>query len=211
MENDAATPDQILDAAEALFAKQGFAATTIKQIGAAAGLNPALIYYYFGDKEKLYRELLRRTFGRFVGEAASRVGAAVPPEDAIRALIGWQAEALGGHPTLPRLIAREMLDAQGERAREEIARLAAGPFARLCAVIEEGQRAGVFRADMSARFAAISAVSLLPYAHIARPAVGVMLGGGVEGPAPEQMEAYARHAAEFVLSALAVRPDPNDG
>lgn len=211
MENDATTPDQILDAAEALFAKQGFAATTIKQIGAAAGLNPALIYYYFGDKEKLYRELLRRTFGRFVGEAASRVGAPASPGEAIRALIGWQAEALGAHPALPRLIAREMLDAQGERAREEIARLAAGPFARLCAIIEEGQRAGVFRSDLNPRFAAISAVSLLPYAHIARPAVGMMMERGIEGPTREQMEAYGRHAAEFVLSALAARPDPNEG
>lgn len=211
MENDAATPDQILDAAEALFAKQGFAATTIKQIGAGAGLNPALIYYYFGDKEKLYRELLRRTFGRFVGEAASRVGAAVPPQEAIRALIGWQSEALAADPALPRLIVRELLDAQGERAREEIARLVAGAFTRLCAVIEEGQRAGLFRADLSARFCAISAISLLPYAHIATPVIGMLMGNGDERPTREQMEAYGRHAAEFVLSALAARPDPNDG
>jgi AcrR family transcriptional regulator len=45
----------ILDAAERLFAAQGFPRTTIKQIGQAAGVNSALLYYYFGDKDRLYR------------------------------------------------------------------------------------------------------------------------------------------------------------
>ena len=43
----------ILDAAEALFASRGFDATTIKQIGTRAKVNPALLYYYFGDKKAL--------------------------------------------------------------------------------------------------------------------------------------------------------------
>lgn len=38
-----------------LFEKRGFAAVTIKSIGEAAGVNPALIYYYFKDKEDLFR------------------------------------------------------------------------------------------------------------------------------------------------------------
>jgi len=47
------TRDLILDAAEQLFAAQGFTATTIKQIGRAAGVNSALLYYYFADKDRL--------------------------------------------------------------------------------------------------------------------------------------------------------------
>jgi AcrR family transcriptional regulator len=38
-----------------LFERRGFAAVTIKSIGEAAGVNPALIYYYFKDKEDLFR------------------------------------------------------------------------------------------------------------------------------------------------------------
>ena len=54
------TRDSILDAAEALFARQGFDATTIKDIGTAAGVNAALLYYYFTDKATLYEAVLRR-------------------------------------------------------------------------------------------------------------------------------------------------------
>jgi TetR/AcrR family transcriptional regulator len=202
MSDDLEASGRILDAAEALFAKQGFTATTIKQIGSAAGLNPALIYYYFGDKEKLYHELLHRTFGRFAATAAERVGAAVPPADAIRALIGWQSEAMLERPSMPKLFVREVLDWEAEHAREEFTQLAAGAFARLCGLIEAGQEAGIFRRDLDARFAAISSISLLPYFHVFRPAAGILLGRGTEGPTREQAEAYGRHAAEFVISAL---------
>lgn len=44
------TRDQILDASEALFARQGFRSTTIKEIASEAGVNSALLYYYFEDK-----------------------------------------------------------------------------------------------------------------------------------------------------------------
>ncbi|MEP7176615.1 MAG: helix-turn-helix domain-containing protein, partial [Gemmatimonadales bacterium] len=57
---DPSTRDLILDAAERLFADQGFARTTIKQIGRQAGVNSALLYYYFADKDRLYREVLAR-------------------------------------------------------------------------------------------------------------------------------------------------------
>ena len=206
MDADATTPDLILDAAEELFARQGFTATTIKQIGAAAGVNPALLYYYFGDKEKLYRALLRRIFGRISSGAVERIASPeLRPRDAVRALVDFQSRMLLGHPHLPRLLLRELLDHQATHAGEGITELAAGAFSRLCEWIEAGQEAGVFRRDLDARFAAISAVSLMPYLHLAKPAVGILMGRGTEGPTREEMEAYARHAAEFVLSALEVR------
>jgi TetR/AcrR family transcriptional regulator len=50
---------QILDAAFEEFAAKGFKGATIKSIASAAGLqSPALIYWYFPDKEALFREVL---------------------------------------------------------------------------------------------------------------------------------------------------------
>lgn len=199
------TAEAILDAAEPLFAGQGFAATTIKQIGAAAGVNPALIYYWFGSKEELYRQLLRRLFGTIAAAGAERLATVATAEDAIRALLALQAETMRARPALPRILAREMADHGAAHAQEGIAHLSATLFSRLHALIEAGQRAGTFRADLDARFAAVSTVSLIPYFHIARPAVAILLGGEGE-PTPEQMDAYARHAAEFALAALRATP-----
>ena len=201
-ENEGETATAILDAAEPLFARQGFAATTIKQIGAAAGVNPALIYYYFGSKEELYRALLRRLFTQMGTRGSEQLAAAPSPEAAVRALMGVQGQVLSAHPGIARLMAREMADHGAAHAQEGIAQLAATAFARLLAFIEEGQRSGVFRADLDPRFAAISTISLIPYFHLFKPAVGILLGEAGE-PTPEQMEAYGRHAAEFAIAALA--------
>lgn len=206
METDPATRDLILDAAEALFAGQGFGSTSIKEIGARAGANPALIYYYFGSKDTLYREVLRRLFSLLITAATERLDAAPPPPDAaVRMLIGLQAERLKARPTLPRLLAREMIDPHAEHAEEHVGQLAGQIFARVCKLIEQGQAAGVFRRDLDARFCALSAVSLVPYTHIARPAIGVLLGRGAGQTTDDDMDAYARHAAEFVISALQAR------
>jgi TetR/AcrR family transcriptional regulator len=199
---DAGTAEAILDAAEPLFGSQGFAATTIKQIGKAAGLNPALIYYYFGSKEELYRALLNRLFGTLTQRGAERLANVSSPEEAIRTLLALQSEMMMRSPSLPRILAREMADHGAAHAQEGIAHLSATLFSRLHALIQHGQAAGTIRGDLDARFAAISIVSLIPYFHVAKPAVAILMGETGE-LTHDLMEAYARHAADFALAALA--------
>src|SRR5882672_4712439 len=52
--------DRILDAAEKLFAKQGFDGTSMRQLTVAAGMNLAAVNYHFGDKESLYAAMIGR-------------------------------------------------------------------------------------------------------------------------------------------------------
>ena len=52
------TPHKILVAATKLFAEEHFDSVSIKRIASLAGVNSALISYYFGGKKKLYQEVL---------------------------------------------------------------------------------------------------------------------------------------------------------
>jgi AcrR family transcriptional regulator len=54
------TKQKILDAAERLIAEQGYAATSLRQIIAEAGVNLASVHYHFGSKEELLDELVAR-------------------------------------------------------------------------------------------------------------------------------------------------------
>jgi AcrR family transcriptional regulator len=51
--------EHILERAEALFSEKGFDATSVRDIAKAAGINIAMISYYFGSKEKLMEELFK--------------------------------------------------------------------------------------------------------------------------------------------------------
>src|SRR5438045_1092263 len=163
---DPTSRELILDAAERLFAAQGFARTTVKHIGRAAGVNSALLYYYFADKDRLYREVLQRFVTRLV-ERTMAAPAGGGPEGAVRAFVAAQADTLNGNPHFPRLLVRELIDFDAAHAVEQVHLLAATSFRKLCGLIEEGQRAGVFRRSVDARFAAISVIAQLAYFSIA--------------------------------------------
>lgn len=52
--------EEILDAAEEVFAERGYAPTSVRTIAHHASVNPALIAYYFGSKERLFEEVFKR-------------------------------------------------------------------------------------------------------------------------------------------------------
>jgi AcrR family transcriptional regulator len=201
-EQPPATRDKILDIAESLFARKGYDRTTIKQIGAGAGLNPALIYYYFAGKEGLYKAVLQRLFDTLLSQGGGLLDGTVQPADAIRRLLALQAEWLLARPDFYRLLVREMVDHDARHAQEVMLQMAAGPFQRLCRVIEEGQRSGTFRTDIEPRFAALSTIAQVVYFFVFRPAVGIFFGRGSAGVPDQTARDFALHAGEFALSAL---------
>ncbi|MBW6505136.1 MAG: TetR family transcriptional regulator [Rhodobacteraceae bacterium] len=52
--------ESLLDAAEAQFSENGFHGTTTRAIAAGAGVNAALLHYYFGSKEQLFATVVER-------------------------------------------------------------------------------------------------------------------------------------------------------
>jgi len=60
------TREQILDAAENLFATQGYSATTIKQLAEQVGIQGPAIYKHFANKRALFEEVLERLFSPFI-------------------------------------------------------------------------------------------------------------------------------------------------
>ncbi len=52
--------EAILEAAEEVFAREGFDGARIDTIAAEAGYNKSLLFHYFGDKEGLYRAIVKK-------------------------------------------------------------------------------------------------------------------------------------------------------
>lgn len=111
-----ATRDRILDEAEALFATQGFAGTSVRDIATRTGLTPASLYNHFSNKDALYRAVLSRG----VAPLIERLGLLVTSDDlsdATATIIEDVMDHLAEHPHLPRLIALEAATG-GERLNE---------------------------------------------------------------------------------------------
>lgn len=89
------TKDNILDAAERLFAERGFEAISLRAITAAAGANLAAVNYHFRSKERLLQALFRRGMQRLSRKRIAMLDAfeseygnnPVPPEKLARVLV----------------------------------------------------------------------------------------------------------------------------
>src|ERR1700677_3172764 len=85
------TRTKLLDAAGQVFAESGFQAATVREICSRAGVNIALVNYYFGDKLELYAEVLRYSIGAAKDGNDSPLQKAMqstaPPEAVLREMI----------------------------------------------------------------------------------------------------------------------------
>lgn len=71
------TKDRILAAAEELFARHGFAGTSLRQVTSHAGVNIAAVNYHFGSKENLVNEVFRRRMDEMTRQRLDRLASAV--------------------------------------------------------------------------------------------------------------------------------------
>lgn len=85
-EKRAETTEQILDAAEYLFSRNGLHGVTLKDVAREVGVHHTLLNYYFSDKQKLFHEVFARR-------------AAVTSERRMKALDAYE-QASGGKPTV---------------------------------------------------------------------------------------------------------------
>jgi AcrR family transcriptional regulator len=110
---DADARERLLVAAQEAFADQGFKAATVRDICRAAGANIASVNYYFGDKETLYIEAVKRAH-----TCAARMDTfpvfppGTPPAEKLSAFIREMVTRMHApaSPTAMKLMMREMAD-----------------------------------------------------------------------------------------------------
>lgn len=102
-----ANSEKILDAAERLFAKRGFYGVTVREIAKAAGVDVALVSYYYGKKKELFETVFKRRAEEInrerlaaLEDAIARADGGVPSVEAIIAAFTeplYEKAAKGGH------------------------------------------------------------------------------------------------------------------
>lgn len=153
--------NRLLDAALACFVRKGIAATSLRDIATEAGVTPALLHYYFGDKAQLQQEVIARKILPVF--AALREPLLQAGED-IAALIAAFVTGIGRivaeHPWLPPLWVREVLCEGGalrdllfERLGPQLPQMMARRFA-------EAQAQGRINPDLDPRLLMVSLVGL---------------------------------------------------
>jgi AcrR family transcriptional regulator len=104
---DPARREAIVHAAAEVFAHAGYAATSVDDIAAAAGITKLIVYRHFDAKETLYRAVLEQVFERQVELFLANVARGLQAGGTTRALLGVAREWPDGFRLLWRHAARE--------------------------------------------------------------------------------------------------------
>jgi len=162
----------ILDTAEALFARKGYAATSVREIARQVKVNPAMVHYYFGSKHALLKQVLERTLEPLAAAIGNmRDAGQAPATDIARLLL----KTFSAHPSLPVLIAREVMLPGGVMQEHFLHYLAPRLGGSFPALLQQEQAAGRMRTDLDPNFSTLLLLALCAFPFIARDLAGPAL------------------------------------
>ncbi|MBW2267319.1 MAG: TetR family transcriptional regulator [Deltaproteobacteria bacterium] len=194
----------ILAAATAQFAANGLGGARVDEIARSAGVNKALLYHYFGNKQALFLAVLEATYAQIRGAEATLELEALSPSAAMERLVDFTWNYFVQHPEFITLVNSENLHRAAHLKRSKRVRALHHPLVeRIGEVLERGAACGEFRAGVDPVQLYISIASLgyfyLSNAHT--------LGAVFERDllSPREREARRLHVQEVVHGYL--RPD----
>lgn len=102
------TEEKILDAAKEIFVKKGMYGARMQEIADKAGINKALLHYYFRSKNKLFEAIFMEAFQDFVPKAFAVLKDNLPLEEKIRVFVANYIDIISKNPYLPIFIINEV-------------------------------------------------------------------------------------------------------
>lgn len=198
--------ERLLEAATELAAVQGFETCGLREIAARARVSPAMISYYFGDREGLGEALHQRAFERVAERVRGRIEATdFDRKDGLEELVQILVTAMTADPWLPKLIASEILAHGASPLRSRLFRdLNGGPLRAMIHWLEAEQRAGRLRAEFDPRWLAISVASLCCFPFLILPMIGKDLD---LAPGKHFAEQLTAHAQQLLAEGLRTRAE----
>ena len=165
--------ERLLDAALTCYSRQGIAATPLRAIAVEAGVNPALLHYYFGDKGQLRQAVIdERLMPAIETVGVALAAAGDDPAGLIASFVRGIGDAVARHPWLPSLWVREVLCEGGALRDLLVDRIGPQIPQRLAQRFAAAQRAGALNPGLDPRLLVVSLVGLTLFPAASAPVWG---------------------------------------
>jgi TetR/AcrR family fatty acid metabolism transcriptional regulator len=185
----------ILDAAVRVFARSGFHDCRVGDITEEAGVAHGLLYHYFRSKDEVLEAVFRDAWGDVLEAFRAVEASDESPREQLAHVAAILLRSWRRNPDLVRVLVREI--GRSPKLQGQVDELGQA-FTSIQRIVEHGQAAGVFRADLDARL-----LSWIFYGSIEEILTGWVLGRLPDGEA--DVAAAERMVLDVVCEGMAVR------
>ncbi|MEQ8423684.1 MAG: helix-turn-helix domain-containing protein [Cyclobacteriaceae bacterium] len=204
MTKEAVKPSEelILNAAIKVFTRKGYAGARMEEIAKEAGINRALLHYYFRDKETMFDIIFETRFKEFFTGLFGVFGSDAPFMEKIRMIVDHEITILIKHPDLARFVIMEIAQ-QPERLLRFGQKLGLNPRLMLenfQKEIQQNVQEGKIR-PIDGRQLLMNIISICIYPFVAKPIIKTMMQMD-ENSFGELMEQRKKDAYEFIVNAI---------
>lgn len=162
------TQERILEAAKEIFIKKGMYGARMQEIADKAGINKALLHYYFRSKDKLFDAIFEEAFQDFLPKAFAVLKGDLPFEDKIRSFVENYIDIISKNPFLPIFIINEINQNPDRLGR--IVNMMSVIKTTIAGQINEKVTAGEYRKiDPVQLFSSIVSLTIFPF--LAKPII----------------------------------------
>jgi AcrR family transcriptional regulator len=195
------TRARILAAATREFSRHGLGGARVDRIATAARANKRMLYYYFGDKDELFRAVLEQAYASIRAAEQDLRLAAVSPVEGVRRMVAFTWEYYLAHPEFLTLLNSENLHRARHLKRSRVIQRVNLPLIETFdAVLRRGEREGVFRPGVDALQLYISIAGLCFFYLSNNHTLSTVFDRRIADPA--MRPARLAHMTELVLASL---------
>ncbi|MGB8030684.1 MAG: TetR/AcrR family transcriptional regulator [Terracidiphilus sp.] len=189
--------EKLIEAATELFAKQGVAATTFAMIAERAQLTPAMLHYYFRDRDQLLDAVVEERLAPLIAGVWGPVTEGAAPAELLRGVVERMLAGIEKMPWVPSTWMREVLN-EGGLLRGRVLRYL--PFEKigiLSQSVAKAQAAGAANAEIDPGLIVFSVIGLVMM-HMAT----IKLWAEIFGRKAPDRAALSRHITGLLIHGL---------
>lgn len=203
--------EQILNAATQVFLEKGKDGATMQEIADRAGVNKALLHYYFRSKDRLYETVFARQVDEFFGRFAEIIPRTDDIREFLESFVPNYIDRLVAHPELPGFMLWEIKQGgatAGKLIRRKVFRGIKGGTP-LDPVIQKAVREGIIRPVDPANLL-LSLISMCIFPIVGRPVIEKILPG-VRVTSAEFLERRKKEILALIWNGIKADTPPPSG
>ncbi|OIR14160.1 HTH-type transcriptional regulator RutR [mine drainage metagenome] len=196
---DQTTEEKILAAAKKVFVENGLAGARMQDIADKAGINKALLHYYFRSKEKLFEVIFKEATSKLFPRVSAIFSSDIPLFDIIRQFTNEYVEIVLENPYLPLFVLNE-INKQPHAFSQKLFGNNQPPVHKLAEKIEKEIKKGLIK-PISPAHLIINMLSMCVFPFVGKPMIQLVMNID-ELQFRNMMEQRKTLIADFIIASI---------